>query len=283
MNARTALQYSAEPVGARQTARELQVDALKRLIERHAVAGVVRGGHRWAALPQPVLLSDLNARLPAKRRVSLRTLQNLIQAPGIVRKCTMVGDRKVCLLRVGAPDPADPERDERERLVRVLASTWRRRAGRVPTARDYGLIRELAKGVPEDGAPPEAMPAILSWTIRNWPAFMAGARCDPEWRGEKYYRYPSLSVIVKFRSVAVEGYWTFVVEPELTRRWMDGRGSHEQGRFAESFIRESNFNSDSILIIKNKSLKKDSAIIRIEDAVVGEADSGVALTPRFRN
>lgn len=208
MNARTALQYSAEPVGARQTARTLQVEVLKRLIEQHAVAGVGRGGHRWAALPQLVLLSEVNACLPSDLRIGLRTLRDLTREPGIVHLRALVDGKVTCFLRLGEID----SEHQAEQAVKILARMWVRKTGHVPSPRNYGHIRGLVEFFT-----PELAPAVLRCVLADWGRFMSGVKCDPGWTRPRFLLHPTLAVIVRFKHVAMDCYLTFVAEPRMVR------------------------------------------------------------------
>lgn len=189
-------------------ARTLRVEALKRLIEQHATGGVERGGHSWAALPQPVLLDELNVSLSVDLRIGLRTLRDLTREPGIVHQRVLINGKSTCILRLGEPDV----RDQIEQAVKILARMWVRRTGRVPSPRNYGHIRVLVAEWTPSLAPP-----VLRCVLADWSRFMSGVRCDSAWSDPRYFRYPALAVIVRFRHVAVECYDTFVVEPGLLR------------------------------------------------------------------
>jgi hypothetical protein len=93
-DATRAFRHRSRPVATSQTARTLQVEVLKSLIEHHATGGVERGGHQWAAVPQAVLLSELNARLRGHHPIAARAPTRPIYArnlpTGVAAPCCAI-------------------------------------------------------------------------------------------------------------------------------------------------------------------------------------------------
>lgn len=115
-----------------------------------------------------------------------------------MRKRRHVQSKITTIIRVGTPEPKT-QRD----YVNILATIWRQKIGRPIPADEIPLLWGLVADWPEGQAP-----ALLSCVLDNWAGFMAGAHMEIERLGEagfkRYYRYPSLPVIRRFYTAAVE-------------------------------------------------------------------------------
>lgn len=152
-------------------------------------------GYNWAILPQSEWCKLLG--------VSDRTLRELIKITPICKTTTKVEGQKTVLLRVGVPDPKDTLK-----AAKVMADLFFKNTGKKPTEQERGMLRGLAQQWPLG-----AETQIFQCVLNLWPEFMAGVKLEVErmlYAGEKafnrFYKYPSISVILRFHQVAVELY-----------------------------------------------------------------------------
>ena len=147
-------------------------------------------GYLWSAKPQEWYCDKLG--------VSVRGLRGLIATPPVVRKCRHVNGRVTTLLRIGEPGPKT-ERD----YVNICATIWRKRVkkGKPLDQNEVGCLWGLVKDWPKGRAI-----ELLNLVINDWKMFMSGTHFEIGKIGgyKRYYHWPSLKVIRRFHSVAVE-------------------------------------------------------------------------------
>jgi len=167
------------------------------------IDGSLSGGMRlefegfvWAVRPAPEWAELLNVK-------SADTISDLIKIPPIQKDYTQVDGKKALLLRVGPPAVPTPRK-----IANLMRGAFRQKTGRYPKKEEFPLLKVLAEEWP-DGLQVEIFKAALN----DWVAFKAGVAIEIEKmkaNGEKAYHrhhgYPSVSVICKFRHVALELY-----------------------------------------------------------------------------
>jgi|GEM_PF-4706993 len=153
-------------------------------------------GFVWAVRPEPEWAKLLDVK-------SVDTISDLIKIPPIQKDYTQVDSKKALLLRVGPPGVPTPRK-----IANFMRGAFRTKTGRYPKKEEFPLLKVLAEEWP-DGLQVEIFKAVLS----DWVAFKAGVAIEIEKmkaQGEKAYHrhhdYPSVSVICKFRHVALELY-----------------------------------------------------------------------------
>lgn len=152
-------------------------------------------GQVWAILPEPAWANLAD--------ISLPTLKRYIKLPPIQRTWTHVEGVKAVLLRVGESAPLSPRE-----LANLMKSIFRKKLDfDVPQAQ-YGMLKGLAEKWPE-GHQLE----IFKLVVSEWSAFKAGVAIEVEklidaGQPGKFTRhdYPSVPVMLRFQSVAVEMY-----------------------------------------------------------------------------
>lgn len=148
--------------------------------------------------------------------ISDRTLRNWIsKAENIVRDRALVDGKVTMILRLG-----DPKAMTNRHMARILERVWKEKIT-VPTGKaDFGRFNQLAKDWP-DGY----QPAILTHVLADWQQFMTAvdavmseANSDALVNGEpppwtkKFFKYPSLRVIVWASVAGIESYETHLQE-----------------------------------------------------------------------
>ncbi|MCV2880366.1 hypothetical protein OE699_16155 [Sedimentimonas flavescens] len=152
-------------------------------------------GHTWAIRPQADWCELLG--------VSDRTLRDLTKIPPICTTTTHVEGRKAVLLRLGTPE-AKTDRH----IANIMANIFAEKTGRRPAGRSYGMLRGLAQNWPEG-----AQLAIFRCVLNEWSMFMAGVQLEigrmiQEGEGGEHrrYKFPSISVMLRFHHIALEMY-----------------------------------------------------------------------------
>lgn len=165
-------------------------------------------GQEWAARPQAWYCERLG--------VSTATLRRAASAPAFVRCVTQDDDgNPLWLIRLATGNENIGERNVIRHPGAIIASRWRQATGRRPGNRDFGCICELAKLYPVD-----PLWQMLDYVRKDWQTFMGAVKAEIDLaieRGEtgfryRYYEYPSLPVILRFRAVAAECYVTHLQE-----------------------------------------------------------------------
>ena len=106
--------------------------------------------------------------------LALRTLQELVKHPPIMRYRCKIGGLIVTLLRIGHPDSGDPE--EAKRLAKLMSRTYRDKTGEAQIrAAEFGMLCGLARDFPA-GFQLE----IFKHTVLCWPDFMDMAKFEIE-------------------------------------------------------------------------------------------------------
>jgi len=153
-------------------------------------------GFVWAFRPVPEWAKLLGVK-------SADTISDLIKIPPIQKAYTRVDGKKALLLRVGPPGIPTPRV-----IANFMKSAFRAKTGRYPKKELFPLLKVLAEEWP-DGLQVEIFKAVLD----DWVAFKAGVAIEVEQmkaEGQKarhcYHEYPSVSVICRFRHVALELY-----------------------------------------------------------------------------
>jgi len=153
-------------------------------------------GFVWAVRPEPEWAKLLGVK-------SVDTISDLIKIPPIQKDYTQIDGTKALLLRVGAPGTPTPRK-----IANFMRSAFRAKTGRNPKTEEFPLLKVLAEEWP-DGLQVEIFKAVLD----DWVAFKAGVAIEIEKmkaQGMKAYHrhhgYPSVSVICRFRHVALELY-----------------------------------------------------------------------------
>lgn len=146
----------------------------------------------------------------AKLSISERTLRNWIcKAGNIARDRALVDGKVTMILRPGDPKAMTPRH-----MARILERVWKEKVI-VPTSKaDFGRFCQLSRDWP-DGY----QPAMLAHVLADWQLFMAAvdyvmseANSNAIANGElppwtkKFFKYPSLRVIVWASVAAVESY-----------------------------------------------------------------------------
>jgi len=159
-------------------------------------------GHVWAVRT----LSEWASLLGVK---SIDTVSDLIKIAPIQRDYTQVDGKKALLLRVGEPGPISPRK-----IANLMRGVFRNKTGREPKPEEFPLLKVLASEWPT-GLQVDIFKVVLD----NWTAFKAAVAIaieEMKARGEKAYHrhhsYPSVSVICKFRDVALGLYLMHVQE-----------------------------------------------------------------------
>jgi hypothetical protein len=211
-----------------QPKKHQQINALAKLVAEEALANPFeRGGYQWAAQPQLWWCDKLG--------YSVETLRRMIGQPPFVREQASVDGKKMTLLRVLADGEAPKKTPER--VANELRKIWLARkidtaaikaaakAGKAMktdkilkdgvlkmSSRDHGCLIGLAQVWP-DGM----QHAILKCVLKDWPAFMVGAKLklgtlqdevtgdtDLPIKGALFLKFPHLPTIRKFADVALE-------------------------------------------------------------------------------
>lgn len=149
----------------------------------------------WANAPEP-MWADL-------ADISLATLKRYIKLPPIRRTWTHIDGAKVVLLRVGEPAPLKPRE-----IANLMKSIFHKILKFEVQQTNYGILKGLAQKWPQ-GHQLE----IFKLVLNNWPAFKAGVAIEigmliDAGRPGKFtwHEFPSVSVMLRFQSVAVELY-----------------------------------------------------------------------------
>lgn len=153
-------------------------------------------GFVWAVRPAPEWAGLLNVK-------SADTISDLIKNPPIRKTYTRVDGKKALLLHVGPPGAPTPCV-----IANFMKDAFRAKTGRYPKKELFPLLKVLAEERPE-GLQVEIFKAVLD----DWVAFKAGVAIEVEQmkaEGQKarhcYHEYPSVSVICRFRHMALELY-----------------------------------------------------------------------------
>lgn len=159
-------------------------------------------GHQWAARPVEWWTAKLGK--------SERTLRDWITKAGnIVRDRALVDGKVTPVLRLG-----DPNAMTTRHMARILEKVWKDKTSIPTSAADFGRFSQLARDWP-DGY----QPAILKHVLADWQLFMsavdfvveevnslANVNGEPPPLKKKFFKFPSLRVIVAFSAAAVESY-----------------------------------------------------------------------------
>ena len=182
-------------------------------------------GYSWAARPRDYYCTAL--------AVSELTLQRVVAKPPFVRRSTMVGDTKVCLLRTGIAPPKD--HNDYKRIMLKIWREWKteRAAGKVTWSEEqflWGFAKDMmalpiSLGVPLDGG--ELAVAVLKYALKNWATTISAIKIAMEAKEgykPRYLKYPSLSAICPFYKAAVYAYCEAVQAGDVNRpealRWL---------------------------------------------------------------
>ncbi|CAA7626008.1 conserved hypothetical protein [Candidatus Terasakiella magnetica] len=142
-------------------------------------------GQTWAAAPQEWWSEQLGASIP--------TLRRIIVNPPFVRNRAVINGTLTTLLRLGELGPLT----DRDRAIH-LRNIWRKKMGREVGPKAFGCLVALVKGWGEHA------PTIFAIVLKNWSAFMAGVKIDPDWTKPRHLKFPNIAVIRRFHHVAVE-------------------------------------------------------------------------------
>jgi hypothetical protein len=170
-----------------------KVESLRALIAAEiAVNPFEHEGFQWAARPQEWWTEQLG--------FSVSTLNRLIRKPPFVRQTKQIDKKNTTLLREGKPGQKTPRH-----VANIMSRIWRKRYDRPVTRAEYGCMIGLAQEWPE-GYQVEIFKRVIS--NEGWPEFMAGAWIEiTKLDGVKrFYKFPTLTVMRRFHTVAVELY-----------------------------------------------------------------------------
>ncbi|TDK37032.1 hypothetical protein E2F50_09010 [Rhizobium deserti] len=189
-----------------------------------------RGGFTWAMIAQPEVCKKLN--------ISLATLRRIISQPPFRRQQARIDGTNYSLLRVAVPGEVVATKTP-EHVGNIMKKIWREwlsyRLAMIIAQRDeltanddklngiekevkqlkrllhhkelnhaWGCFRNLAELWPE-GHQVE----IFKLVLRDWQSFMAGVKVEIWTRGngvEKFFTFPSISVLREFYKPALELY-----------------------------------------------------------------------------
>lgn len=153
-------------------------------------------GFEWAVRPAPEWAELLGVK-------SVDTISDLIKLPPIQKDYTKVDGKKALLLRVGPPGIPTPRK-----IANLMKGAFRAKTGCYPAKEHFALLKVLAEEWPDD-----LQVEIFKAALNDWTAFKAGVVIEIEQmkaEGKKAYHrhhvYPSVSVICRFRHVALELY-----------------------------------------------------------------------------
>lgn len=170
-----------------------KIEALRKLVAV-SVAGspYEYEGFQWCALPQSIIAGELG--------ISVETLRRMISKPPFVRERTHKEGKPITLIREGIPGPMTTRH-----VANMMSRIWRKRYGRAVAKAEYGCMIGLAENWPK-GHQVEIFRLVIS--KEGWAEFMAGAWIEIEkLEGVKrFYKFPSLTVMRRFHTVAVELY-----------------------------------------------------------------------------
>jgi hypothetical protein len=153
-----------------------------------------RDDFQWAALPQRYYCQKLE--------ISPATLRRWIARPPFVRQHARIDGKVTTLLREGEAGPLTPRH-----IANTMAIIWRETTGRRASPKEYGCLVGLAESWPQG-----AQIDLLRMVLKEWPLFMSGVDsfiAEQNAKSEdklvkRYYEFPSLAVIRRFASVALE-------------------------------------------------------------------------------
>jgi hypothetical protein len=165
----------------------------------------------WVARPQTFFAEKVSLSTKQVRRISH---QNPFR--WVLKK---VSGKKMSLIRVGHPSDLT-----HEDCARIMVKDWEKLVGKAVKQKEFGCLVGISKESPEALAPD-----IFCTAVDNWTCFMAGVKLaismasvegdefesDPSKFSEKYYQYPSITVIRRFWTVAKEQY-SFKLQDWLT-------------------------------------------------------------------
>lgn len=170
-----------------------KIEALRKLVAAAIdVNPYEHEGFQWCALPQPVVAGELG--------ISVETLRRIISKPPFVRERTHKDGKPITLIREGIPGPMTARH-----IANTMSRVWRKKYDRALSKAEFGCMIGLAENWPEGHQ------LKIFWLVisdEGWAEFMAGVWIEiVKLDGVKrFYKFPSLSVMRRFHTVAVELY-----------------------------------------------------------------------------
>jgi hypothetical protein len=176
-------------------------------------------GFDWAAQPQSFYCETLNT--------SPATLRRRIAKPPFVRawkmvgseivtvgeETTVVGGKKLCLLRIGQAPP----RDIPDEAKRVMIKIWNKAQGKLITRREaqclWGMTKDIMVLLAELNLPAnlggELTIAVFKYALAEWQTVASAIKIEMEARSDynpKFYNYPCIPIIRNFWRASVHAF-----------------------------------------------------------------------------
>ncbi|PAL22806.1 hypothetical protein CD928_12230 [Sphingopyxis sp. GW247-27LB] len=153
-------------------------------------------GFVWAVRPEPEWAKLVGVK-------SVDTITDLTKLPPIQKDYTQIDSTKALLLRLGSPAPPSPRK-----IATAMRKAFKAKTGRYPKPKEFPLLKVLAEEWPDD-----LQVQIFQTALDEWVPFKVGVANEIEAMKAKglkayhrHHHFPSVSVICKFRQIALELY-----------------------------------------------------------------------------
>ena len=198
-------------------------EALVSLVEQSTATEPFKvNGFDWAAQPQSYYCEKLN--------ISPATLRRRIAKPPFVRAwkivgaqivavgedTTVIGGKKLCLLRIGVAPP----KDVADEAKRVMIKIWNKVQEKPVTKRQaqclWGMTKDMMELLNKLNLPTELAGelaiAMFKYALSDWQPVVSAIKLEMESRKAtkgykpRFYNYPSISVIRSFWKASLHAY-----------------------------------------------------------------------------
>jgi hypothetical protein len=194
-DAQFAEALSKEFAGSEAALRDLVIELMQ-------TNPVIHDGLVWAAQP----IGSYAETLKLSERHTTRLIKKLPLRRLVIKR----EGTKVMHLRWGGE-----QRHAADDLARIMRNVWKKAGKPKPTPKEYGMLIGLARDWPYPYAPD-----LFKTVIDNWSVYMSGVKIhielgkqsgddyekDPAKFHQRFLKYPSISVIRRFWTVAPETY-----------------------------------------------------------------------------